>query len=217
MNNVFELKSVSFWGSLKRDGSNEMYEQWQGVFSSRRKAEEYMQIIIEDRANERKQDRDKIDWDEEFFAFFIYMKTLDEGLLDPMHEVSLFQEVWSYYGDGSFYCHGSCDDNCRKPFRGRPAKTIHLRVGDPAWYWSHKCITPCIVASLPLTDVQYRRWAKRLGHEVGLDCTDDSYTVFTYDNQHEHPQTWTLFPFFGPISNHNLKRLLATQMEYDSR
>ncbi len=213
MNNVFELKAVILSPPMCRDGSYHTYNKEMGVFSSRHKAETYMQLMIK-QMEQRQKDKET---DDEFFAFFIYLKTLDEGLLDPKHEVSEFQEVWSYYGDGSFYCHGSCDENCRKPFRGRLARTIHLRVDDPAWYWSHNCITPCIVSHLPLTNVGYRRWAKRLGHDVGLDCTDDCYTVILYDNQHAHPQTWELFPFFGPISRRNLNRLLASQKEFDSR
>ena len=216
MNNVFELKSVSISDSLLRDGSYRTFTQWQGVFSSRRKAEAYMQILIEKR--KKGVDEKKGDYmDDSFFAFFVYMKRLDEGLQPPNHEVSEFQEVWSYYGDGSFYCHGSCDAACRKHFRGRSAQTILLRVGDPAWYWTFDRITPCMVSILPLTDVKYRRWVKKLGHEVGLDYTDDSYTVILYDNNHAHPNTWELFPFFGPISPRNLKRLMASRQEFDSR
>ncbi|MBQ7177246.1 MAG: hypothetical protein IJS08_07505 [Victivallales bacterium] len=201
---VFELKAVVL-GEKCRDGSYDVYKRQLGIFSSRRKAEKFMPIIIE---KEKKYTR--------FFAFFIYRRVLDEGLHGPFDIISEFHEVWSYQGDGSFYCHGACDDTCERHFFGRDASTIMLKKGELAWYMAYDKIIPCIVSILPMTDVEYRRRVRELGHDMGLDYSDDSYLVYKCCKgepdlmvSHEHPVTWELFPFFGSLSKRNREYLQA--------
>ena len=202
--NLFELKTVVINGDRRRDGSCKTFEQSMGVFSTRRKAERFMRgRMVEERYFER------------IFAFFIYRKELDGGLLHPRNIIGEFLEVWSYLGDGSLYCHCACDDAGEQAFHGRAARTIRLGKGDLAWYMGHDRIVPCMVSYQPMTDVEYRKRARKLGHDLGLGYMDDSYVVYMYGNNHEHPPTWRLFPFFGSLSKHNLKRLLETKKWYD--
>jgi len=153
---------------------------------------------------------------ERFFAFFIYRKELDGGLLHPGKIIGAFLEAWSYLGDGSLYCHSACDDAGEHTFHGRPTRAIRLKKGDLAWYLGHDRIVPCLVSYQPMTDVEYRRQTRKLGHDLGLDYLDDSYVVYMYGNNHEHPPTWRLFPFSESLSQHNLNRLLETKKWYDS-
>ena len=85
-----------------------------------------------------------------------------------------------------------------------------LKRGELAWYMGFKRIIPCIVDILPMTDVEYRRRARKLGQDMGLDYSDDSYLVYLCGKgeqdpmaMHEHPLTWMLFPYFGDISKRN--------------
>ena len=201
---VFELKSVVINSDRRRDGSYKTFEQSMGIFSTRRKAEQFMRgRMVGERYFER------------FFAFFIFRKELDGGILHPRETVGEFQEAWSYFGDGSLYCHCACDDAGEQSFHGRPARTIRLGKGDLAWFIGHDRIVPCMVSYQPMTNAEYRRRTRELGHDLGLDYMDDSYVVYLYGNNHEHPPAWRLFPFSGSISKHNLGRLLETKKWYD--
>lgn len=202
---VFELKAVELHGKKCRDGSYDVSRRQLGIFSSRHKAERFIQIIIE-KEKEYTQ----------FFAFFICRRVLDEGLLGPFNTICEFQEVWSYQGDGSFYCHGQCDEACERHFHGRAAHTIMLKKGELAWYMGFDKIIPCVVSILPITDVEYRRRARELGHGMGLDYSDDSYLVYKCCKgepdlmaSHEHPVAWELFPYFGSLSKRNREYLQA--------
>ncbi|MBQ7652027.1 MAG: hypothetical protein IJS15_13765 [Victivallales bacterium] len=200
---IFELLSVEISGNMRRDGSYDTCEHSWGIFSTKRRAETFMKRVIDETSSYRR-----------LFAFFIYEKIMDDCLHGKLEEFNRFKAVWSYYDDGTFYCHGDCDDACTKPFRGRPARTIMLKRGDLAWYMGYKRIYPCLVGMTPFTDAEYRRRTKELGHDMGLDCTDDSYTVYLYDHEHQHPNTWTLFPYFGKISRRHLEALLACRQHY---
>ena len=202
--NLFELKTVVINGDRRRDGSYKTFEQSMGIFSTRSNAERFMrERMVEEKYFER------------VFAFFIYRKELNGALLHPGKTIGAFLEAWSYFGDGRLYCHCACDEAGEQPFYGRSTRTIRLRKSDLAWYMGHDRIVPCMVSYQPMTDVEYRKRARELGHDLGLDYMDDSYVVYMYGNNHEHPPTWRLFPFFGKLSNHNLKRLLETKKWYD--
>ena len=146
-----------------------------------------------------------------FFAFFILEKTLNDGLRGPWKGICEFQAAWSYLGDGTFYCHGDCDDTCEKRFHGRPESTIMLKKGDFAWYLTGNKIIPCLVGSLPMTDTEYQKKVEKLGHDMGMDYSDDCYCVYLYGNNHTHPLTWKLFPYFGNLSKRNAQQLLKSQ------
>ena len=197
---IFELKSVEIDGNKSPDGSYTTFESQLGIFDSREKAETFMKIVIEKQKSYCR-----------FFAFFIFEKTLNDGLHGPWKGVCEFQAAWSYLGDGTFYCHGDCDDACEKRFHGRPESTIMLKEGDFAWYLDSKQIVPCLVGGLPMTDTEYQKRVEKLGHDMGLDYSDDCYCVYLYKNNHTHPLTWKLFPYFGNLSKRNAQRLLKSQ------
>jgi hypothetical protein len=202
---IFELKSVEIVGTKSPDGSYKTVESQLGIFDSRQKAEAFMKIVIE---NQKSYSR--------FFAFFIFEKTLNDGLHGPWKGISEFQAAWSYLPDGTFYCHGDCDDICEKRFHGRAENTIMLKEGDFAWYLNRNRIVPCLVGSLPITDMEYQKYVEKLGHDMGLDYSDDSYCVYLYGNDHDHPLTWRLFPYFGNLSKRNAQRLLKSKQWYES-
>lgn len=197
---LFELKSVEIDGNKSPDGSYKTYENQLGIFDSQQKAEAFMKIVIE---NQKSYCR--------FFAFFIFEKTLNDGLSGPWKEISEFQAAWSYLGDGTFYCHGDCDDTSEKRFHGRPESTIMLKEGDFAWYLDRNQIVPCLVGGLPMTDTEYQKKVEKRGHDMGMDYSDDCYCVYLYGNNHTHPLTWKLFPYFGNLSKRNAQRLLKSQ------
>lgn len=208
---VFELKAVEICGEKRRDGSYDVDERQLGLFSSRQNAESFIRVVID---KEKEYTR--------FFAFFIYRRILDYGLRGPFESISYFQEAWSYLGDGSFYCHGECDDTCERHFHGRAAQTIMLKRGELAWYMGFRRIIPCIVDLLPMTDVEYRRRAQELGHDLGMDYSDDVYLVYLCGKgepdpmaMHHHPMTWMLFPYFGDISKRNMEFLQAIMKKID--
>ena len=196
---LFELKSVEIISNKSPDGSYKTLESQLGIFDSHQNAEAFMKIVIE---NEK---------------FFIYEKTLNGGLDGPWNGICEFQAAWSYLGDGTFYCHGDCDDRCEKHFHGRPENTIKLKEGDFAWYLNRNRIVPCLIGSLPMTDMEYQQLLVKHGREdIGLDYSDDSYCVYLYGNDHDHPLTWRLFPYFGNLSKRNAQRLLKSKQWYES-
>ena len=197
---LFELKSVEIDGNKSPDGSYKIYESQLGIFDSRQNAEAFMKIVIENLKSYCR-----------FFAFFILEKTLNDGFHGPWKGISEFQAAWSYLGDGTFYCHGDCDDTSEKRFHGRPESTIMLKEGDFAWYLDRNQIVPCLVGGLPMTDTEYQKQVEKLGHDMGMDYSDDSYCVYLYGNNHTHPLTWKLFPYFGNLSKRNAQRLLKSQ------
>ncbi|MBR4517610.1 MAG: hypothetical protein IKO65_01270 [Victivallales bacterium] len=200
---LFELKSITRSSNKRPDGSYKVSEQELGVFDSVEKAEAFMKMYI-----------DKVkgysDWQySELHCFVIYEKTLNRGLSEKWDSVCEFEGIRSYYPDGTLYCDSPYDDACEKPFRGRPAETIKLKVGDIAWCWWGDGIHPCLVAGLPMTDVHYQQRTEKLGHEMGLDYTDDSYTVYLGGYGHDHPACWLCMPYYGKISKRTLQRLYA--------
>ena len=201
---LFELKAISCSGNKRADGSYAAFERELGIFGSVEKAERFMKLVI-DREKEYSS----------FHCFVVYEKTLDRGVSAKTGSVCEFEAVRSYLADGSFYCDSPYDDACEKPFRGRPAETIALKVGVLAWCWRHDRIYPCLVAELPLTDVRYRQWAEKLGHEPELDHSDDCYLVYTCGMGHEHPECWRCLPYYGGISKRVLKRLYACRERID--
>lgn len=194
---LFELKSLSRSGNKLPDGSYRVYERELGIFDSVEHAEAFMNIIIEKEGGYY-----------DFHCFFIFEKTLNRGLTGKFESVCNFEAVRSYLPDGTLFCDSPYDDACEKPFRGRPAETIKLNVGDLAWYWRWDRICPCLVTGLPFTDAAYREQVRKLGHEMRLDFCDDSYTVYTCDfGGHEHPEVWRCMPYYGKISKRNLQRI----------
>lgn len=197
---IFELKSMEIDSNKSPDGSYKTVESQLGIFDSQQKVEAFMNIVIK---NQKSYSR--------FFAFFIFEKTLNDGLCKPREGICDFQAAWSYLADGTFYCHGDCDDACEKRFHGRPESTIMLKEGDFAWYLDRKQIVPCLVGGLPMTDMEYQKHVEKLGHDMGMDFSDDCYCVYLYGNNHTHPLTWKLFPYFGNLSKRNAQRLLKSQ------
>lgn len=198
---LFELKSISRRGCKLSDGSYEVYEQELGIFDSVENAETFMKLVID---KEKKYSQ--------FHCFVIIEKTMNRGLSKKWDNVCEFEGIRSYLPDGTFYCDSPYDDACEKPFRGRPAETIKLKAGELAWYWAGGRIIPCIVAAPPMTDVYYQERVKKCGEELGLDYTDDAYTVFPCDNGgHEHPECWRCVPYYGKLSKRNLQRIQANK------
>ncbi len=200
---IFELKSVTRSSNKLADGSYKVFEKELGVFDSLEKAEAFMRMYI-----------DKIKNDSHFnysdyHCFVVYEKTLNRGLSKKWNSVCEFEGIRSYLPDGTLYCDSPYDDACEKPFRGRPAETIKLKVGDIAWFWWYGHMFPCLVASLPITDEHYRELAENYGDDLGWDYVDDSYTVYTCDMGHEHPECWRCMPYYGKISKRTLQRLQA--------
>ena len=195
---LFELKSISRSGRKHADGSYDVFERELGIFDSVENAEAFMKTVIDNEASFS-----------DFHCFIIYEKLLNRGLSDKFMTVCEFESVRSYLPDGTLYCDSPYDDACEKPFRGRPAETIKLKPGDLAWYWWYGSIYPCLVGALPFSDVRYQERVRELGHEMRLDYSDDSYTVYTTDRGHEHPECWRCMPYYGTISRRNLQRLYA--------
>ena len=198
---LFELKSITKSGNKRSDGSYEAYEQALGVFDSVENAETFMRMYID------KVKSLSAHWYSEFHCFVIFEKTLNRGLSAKWDSVCEFESVRSYLPDGTLYCDSPYDDACEKPFRGRSAETIRLKVGDLAWCWWCGGIHPCLVAALPMTDVRYQECVRNYGRELGLDYTDDSYTVYLGGYGHDHPECWKCMPYYGKISKRSLQRI----------
>ena len=196
---VFELKSVTRPRKKLPDGSYETHECELGVFDSVENAEAFMKMYIDKVKRER--------WYSETHCFVIYEKTLNRGLSAKWNSVCEFESIRSYLPDGTLYCDSPYDDACEKPFRGRSAETIRLKVGDLAWCWWCGGIHPCLVAALPMTDVRYQECVRNCGKELGLDYTDDSYTVYLGGYGHDHPECWKCMPYYGKISKRSLQRI----------
>ena len=203
---IFELKSITRSSNKHPDGSYEVFERELGVFDKLEKAEAFMRMFIDKVKNE------KYGHYSEYHCFVIYEKTLNRGLSRKWESICEFEGIRSYLPDGTLYCDSPYDDACEKPFRGRPAETIQLKIGDIAWFWWYDRISPCLVALLPFTDVYYQKRVKELGHEMGLDYSDDCYMVYTCDRGHEHPECWRCMPYYGKISKRTLQRLYARKM-----
>jgi len=201
---LFELKSLSRSGNKHADGSYDVFERELGIFDSVEKAETFMKQVI---------DREKRFY--AFHCFVIFEKTLNRGLARDSGAVCEFESVRSYFPDGALYCDSPYDDGCEKPFRGRPAETIRLKIGDVAWCWEYGRIIPCLVAGLPLTDAGYLERIRELGHEMGLDGSDDSYMVYTAA-RHEHPECWRCMPFYGKISGRTLQRIRSCRFREEA-
>ena len=195
---LFELKAISRSGNKRADGSYAVFVQELGVFGSAEKAESFMRLVI---ASEKEYSS--------FHCFVIYEKTLDRGLSGKTGSVCEFEAVRSYLADGTLYCDSPYDDGCEKPFRGRSAETIKLKVGNIAWRWRYDRIEPVLVADLPLTCAECRKIAEERGSEPALDYSDDAYTVYACNTGHEHPECWRCLPYYGGISQRVLKRLYA--------
>ena len=202
---IFELKSIKRSSNKHPDGSYEVFERELGVFDDLGKAETFMRMFID------KEKNDKYSCYSEYHCFVIYEKTLNPELSKTGENICEFEGIRSYLPDGTLYCDSPYDDACKKPFRGRPAETIKLKVGDIAWFLRFGHIYPCLVALLPFTDVYYQKRVKELGHEMGLDYVDDCYMVYTRDMGHEHPECWRCMPYYGKISKRCLQRIHASK------
>ena len=202
---LFALKSITKSGNKRPDGSYDVYENELGVFDSVENAEAFMRMFI-DRVREHSKS-----WYSEHHCFVIFEKTLNRGLSAKWDSVCEFESVRSYLPDGTLYCDSPYDDACEKPFRGRPAETIKLKVGDLAWCWWCGGIHPCLVAALPMTDVDYQECVRNCGRELGWDYSDDCYTVYIGGYGHDHPACWRCMPYYGMISKRTLQRIHAAK------
>lgn len=201
---LFELKEIVLSGHNKKsDGSYEIFEDCLGVFDSVPHAEAFMRTVIKEESSSN-----------HYFGFFIFEKTLNDGLFEPWKGVCHYHAVWAYLPDGTLYCSSPYDDLGQKPFRGRSQESIPLKPGDLAWMWNYDRIVPCMVGLLPITDEEYSRHVKRLGRQPEYDYSDDCYLVYQYGKAHWHPLVWQTFPYFGTISKRNLQRLQSTRDWY---
>ena len=198
---LFELKSITRSSNKLPDGSYKTHEQELGVFDSVENAEAFMKMFID------KVKKHSVWRYSEYHCFVIYEKTLNRGLSAKWDSVCEFESVRSYLPDGTLYCDSPYDDDCEKPFRGRSAETIKLKVGDLAWCWWYGEIQPCLVAALPMTDVCYQECVRNCGEELGLDYVDDSYTVYIGGFGHTHPECWRCMPYYGKISKRCLQSI----------
>ena len=201
---LFELKSISRTGNKRPDGSYPVFERELGIFDSVENAETFMKKIIAKEGEFF-----------EFHCFIIFEKTLNKGLSGNFESVSEFESVRSYLPDGTLYCDSPYDDAGEKPFRGRPAESIGLNVGNIAWYWWYGDIYPCLIGGLPFSDTRYRELVRERGREIGLDASDDSYMVYT-GHGHEHPECWRCLPYYGKISRRNLQRLYKDKQQEEA-
>ena len=173
-----------------------------GLTNRGKRAEEAMRQLIKENQ-----------WDS-FFAFFIYDCELNPCLEEEGYG---YQGVTSYYPDGTLYCESPYDVSCKRIFRGRPADTIKLKVGDLAWHWRGDTIEPCLVFATPCTKEEYATRCRKHGvdpdgpNALKYDYSDDCYGVDNYRHDHNHPLTWQLFPFTGKITKRNMERLLETK------
>ena len=204
---IFQLKSLEISGCQRNCNSGyKVYEVDYGLYESREKAEDAMRQLIKENQ-----------WST-FFAFFIYERELNPCLEEEGYE---YQGVTSYYSDGTLYCESPYDMSCKKIFRGRPAETIKLKVGDLAWYWHGDTIEPCLVFATPCTTEEYAASCWKHGvdpdgpNAIKYDYSDDCYGVDNYGHDHNHPFTWQLFPFTGKITKRNMERLLETKKWYE--
>ena len=202
---IFELKSITKSSNKRSDGSYKVYERELGVFDSVENAEAFMKMYIDKVKSHSKR------WYSEQHCFVIYEKTLNRGLSEKWKSVCEFEGVRSYLPDGTLYCDSPYDDACEKPFRGRPAETIKLKVGDIAWCWWCGEIQPCLVAALPMTDVRYQECVRNCGEELGWDFTDDCYTVYLGGYGHTHLECWRCMPYYGKISKRCLQKIYASK------
>ena len=199
---VFELKSISRSSNKKSDGSYKVFERELGVFDSLEKAEDFMRQFI-DKMRECK-------LHSEYHCFVIYEKPLNGKISQRWDSVCEFDGIRSYLPDGTLYCDSPYDDDGEKQFMGRAAENIKLKVDDIAWYLDYDHIRPCLVASLPVTDMEFQKIARKNGKEkLGWDYSDDSYRVYTCDRGHQHPECWRCMPYYGRISKRTLQRLYA--------
>ena len=198
---IFQLKSLRI-ASIQRtcNSGYKVSEADEGLYDSREKAEEAMRQLIKDNQ-----------WST-FFAFFIYERELNPFLEEEGYG---YQGVTSYYPDGTLYCESPYDVSCKKIFRGRPAKTIKLKVGDLAWYWHGDTIEPCLVFATPWTTEEHAAICQKNGVDPKCDFFDDCYGVYNYGHNHDHPFSWRLFPFTGKITKRNMDRLLETKKWWD--
>jgi len=203
---LFELKSLSRRGNKQADGSYEVHEEQLGIFDSVAKAEAFIKVMIEKGRGYAG-----------YHGFFIYEKTLNCGLMGRWHAVCHYQSVRSYLSDGTRYCYSPYDDTSVKPFRGRPEETIKLKVGVLAWYWQNGTIRPCIVSGVPCSEQKYQQMEKKHGQDLGLDYSDDCYTVLLYEEEHQHPQCWTLLPYYGTITKRHWQRLQTSVKHVEAR
>ena len=198
---IFQLKSLEIGGCRRNcNNGHKVYEADLGLYGSREKAEEAMRRLIKENQ-----------WST-FFAFFIYERELNPCLDEEGYG---YQGVTSYYPDGTLYCESPYDVSCKKIFRGRPAETIKLKVGDLAWFWRGDTIEPCLVFATPCTTEEYAAICQKNGVDPQYDYSDDCYGVYNYGHNHDHPYTWCLFPFTGKITQRNMERLLETQKWWD--
>ncbi len=198
---LFVLNAISRASDKLSDGSYEVDKRELGIFDSIENAEEFMRLIID---KEKKYSR--------FHCFLIVEKTLNRELSKKWGSVCKFEGVRTYLPDGTLFCDSPYDDACEKPFRGRAAESIKFKLGEIIWCWRGDRIFPCLVAMLPMTDVEYQERVKRRGEELGWDFTDDAYTVYDCGKGgHEHPECWRCLPYYGKLSKRNLQRIQANK------
>ena len=198
---LFQLKSIEITGDKNSNGGYRVWNDDLGLFDSREKAEDAMRQAIREMQGTR------------FLGFLICERELNSPCLYGEGN----QAITTYLADGTLFCHSFCDDACEKPFKGRPAESIKFKSGELAWYWRGDRIEPCLVDLLPYSEEKYAEYCRKRGHSPDdpdffpFDYSDDCYLVYDYNNDHNHPRCYELFPFNDTITRRNRDRLLATK------
>ncbi len=214
---VYLLKVVEISLRKNPDNSIPAWKSELGVFDSVKKAEATIRDYVGHYGSER------------VFGFFLYGKTLNDGvrkrkwLRGTTVSICQYRSVRSYLSDGTLWCYSPYDDCAETEFRGRDPATVKLKEGDLAFVWGYNSIAPCIVAATPPTPDDWERLRIRVVKQegrwhrsYGWDGSDDCYCVYEYDKGHSHPAIWSVFPFFGTISKRNLSRLIKTKEWYEA-
>lgn len=183
---------------IKKDLTVGLTNHELGVFSTREKAEK----MIADWLDHIKS------WDMLILGFTLVEKIVDGAFRGQFHEISEFESVWAYDGNGKFLCDSLYDDACMIPFRGRETP-VKQNVGDIAFVYCGNYAIPALVVDLPPSRDW---WRSNIKNDFAGDCTDDSYTIIRWQYGHDHPKSTSVFPFVG-IPPKNLEKRLWNEFK----
>ena len=208
MFNVFKLISYVVEGQdqhpllpkFGKDMTANMYVHEIGLFTTVKGAERFIRPYLKHVAG----------WNDCIIGFQIVEKTVDEGFASN-GEVSGFKSTRAYDGEGRLIAESDLDDECEKRFYGRK-KQVPFEKGDVGLVcWGDKAF-PALICQLPPTAAW---WKAHIKGGNGGDETDDSYTVVTWKNGHDHPRATSVFPFIGRVPAYVRKRLEAEKARYE--
>lgn len=184
---------------IKKDLTVGLTNHELGVFSTRKKAEK----MISDWLDHIKS------WDMLILGFTLVEKIIDGTFGGQFHEISEFESVRAYDGNGKLLCDSPYDDACTIPFRGRET-AVKQNVGDIVFVYCGKCAIPALVVDLPPSRDW---WRSHIKNDSAGDCTDDSYTIVRWQYGHDHPKSTSVFPFIGTPTK-DLEKKLWNEFRY---